>query len=106
MNKFLLCATVLILISATSAADAAYARRTIGGGTVVRGAGVYSGRYHDVRRGVVYRGYRGPAAVGVGAATSAWGWNQGWGWNQPWGWNQGWGQNQWGLNYGRRCTCY
>ena len=92
MNKFLLCATALILISATSAADAAYARRTIGGGTVVRGAGVYSGRYH----GNYHRGYGYPAAVGVGAAAV--GAATGWGY-QPYGYG-------YGQGYGQRCSCY
>ena len=49
--KTILCILALFVLSA-STADA-YVRRTIGGGYVVRGAGVYSGRY----AGGYYGGY-------------------------------------------------
>src|SRR5262249_42500664 len=72
-----------VLVLTSSAADA-YVRRTIGGGHVVRGHGVYSGRYaggfhrygylgHPVARGAAIAG---TAALAATAAT-------GWGYNQP-----------------------
>ena len=77
--KTILSILALLLLSANTAD--AYVRRTIGGGYVVRGAGVHSGRY----AGYYGRGYYGHpvargAAVAAGAAAVA---ATGWGWNQP-----------------------
>jgi hypothetical protein len=73
---------VAVLVLTASTADA-YVRRTIGGGHVVRGAGVYSGRYAGSHFGRGYYGHpvaRGAAVVAAGAAAGA---ATGWGWNQP-----------------------
>ena len=78
--KMILCSLALLVLTA-STADA-YVRRTAGGGYVVRGAGIHSGRYAG---GYYGRGYYGHAvargaAVAAGAAAVA---ATGWGWGQP-----------------------
>jgi hypothetical protein len=78
--KTILCVLALFVLT-TSAADA-YARRTVGGGYVVRGAGAYSGRYAGGYYGGRYYGHpvaRGAAIAAGAAAVGA----AGWGWNQP-----------------------
>jgi hypothetical protein len=78
--KTILCILALLVLTATTAD--AYVRRTIGGGYVVRGAGVYSGRYAGGYYGRGYYGHpvaRGAAVVAGAAAVAA----TGWAWNQP-----------------------
>ena len=83
LRKFAIATSILtctVLITADTAD--AYVRRTIGGGYVVRGAGVHSGRYAGGYYGRGYYGHpvaRG-AAVAAGVAAVA---ATGWGWNQP-----------------------
>ena len=94
--KTILCILALLVLTA-STADA-YVRRTVGGGYVVRGAGVYGGRYyrggyygHPVARG---------AAVAAGAAAVG---ATGWGWNQPYyGGGYSYGDNGYGGVYANR----
>ena len=69
--KTILCIFAVLVLTASSAD--AYVRRTVGGGHVVRGAGVYSGRYAG---GYYGRGYyrhplAGGAAVAAGTAVVA-----------------------------------
>jgi hypothetical protein len=73
-----LCILALLVFSADSAD--AYVRRTVGGGYVARGAGVYGGRYAGGFYGRSYFGHpvaRGAAiAAGAAVGATAWGWNQ------------------------------
>src|SRR5215471_17253675 len=95
--KTILCILALLVLTA-STADA-YVRRTVGGGHVVRGAGVYSGRYAGGYHGRAYYGHpvaRG-AAVAAGAAAVA---ATGWGLRQPYygrGYYRGYGYGGYGA---------
>jgi hypothetical protein len=67
--KTILC--IIALLAFTASTADAYVRRTVGGGYVVRGAGVYSGRYAGGHYGYG-RGYYGhPVARGAAVAAAA-----------------------------------
>jgi hypothetical protein len=80
--KTILCILALLVLTATTA-DAAYVRRTVGGGHVVRGAGAYSGRYAGGYYGRGYYGHPVARRAAVAAGAAAVGAATGWGWNQP-----------------------
>jgi hypothetical protein len=77
--KRILCIMALLLLTASTAG--AYVRQAVGGGHVVRGAGVYSGRYAGGYHGRGYYGHpvaRGAALAGAAAVAAT-----GWGLSQP-----------------------
>jgi hypothetical protein len=79
--KTILCILALLVLTASSAD--AYVRRTIGGGYVARGHGVYSGRYAGGYYGRGYYGHPIARGAAIAAGTAAVAAGTGWGWNQP-----------------------